>query len=482
MNKKKGLLIGDDVLGSSGVGSVLREIIIGTSKEFDWVQIAVAINHPNLGKRIDLSEDTNKHAEISNSSVIQYPCNGYGNLHLIRDIMKNEKPDFVFLMTDPRYYVDFWATLEHEIRTKIPIIYYNVWDNLPYPHYNKHFYESCDALYCISKQTENVVKEVLGKNNKFISYIPHGINPKYFYPVSSSNPEYLTLQSLKQQVFEGKEYEFVGIVNNRNIRRKCIPDILVSWKMFIDQLPKEAQEKCFLILKTSIIDNAGTDLKAVCEMLFGYDKDKKYNVKIIDQGLPVQGMNLLYNIADFSINLSSAEGWGLSFTEALMVGKPVIATVTGGMQDQMRFEDENGNWVEFNEHFSSNHINKYQNHGEWAFPIFPSARTLLGSPSTPYIFEDYIKYEDVVKQLNILWGIKLANPKKYNDICIKAREWVLSNESKMNSVEMCKSVIENTNNLLKMWKPKEKYNLMKVESLQSSKHYHSYNIQINENY
>jgi glycosyltransferase involved in cell wall biosynthesis len=54
---------------------------------------------------------------------------------------------------------------------------------------------------------------------------------------------------------------------------------------------------------------------------------------------------LLYNSADGVILLSSAEGWGLSLTESLLTGTPFIANVTGGMQDQMRFVDENGNWL-----------------------------------------------------------------------------------------------------------------------------------------
>ena len=50
-------------------------------------------------------------------------------------------------------------------------------------------------------------------------------------------------------------------------------------------------------------------------------------------------MSLLYNCADVTILLSSAEGWGLSLTESLLTGTPIIANVTGGMQDQMRFKD-----------------------------------------------------------------------------------------------------------------------------------------------
>jgi glycosyltransferase involved in cell wall biosynthesis len=55
-------------------------------------------------------------------------------------------------------------------------------------------------------------------------------------------------------------------------------------------------------------------------------------------------MNYLYNLADITVLPSNAEGWGLALTESMMAGTMIMATVTGGMQDQMRFEDENGNW------------------------------------------------------------------------------------------------------------------------------------------
>ena len=48
-------------------------------------------------------------------------------------------------------------------------------------------------------------------------------------------------------------------------------------------------------------------------------------------------------MSDAQILLTSNEGWGLTLTEAMLTGNPIIANVTGGMQDQMRFVDENGN-------------------------------------------------------------------------------------------------------------------------------------------
>ena len=81
-------------------------------------------------------------------------------------------------------------------------------------------------------------------------------------------------------------------------------------------------------------------------------------------------MNLLYNSADGVILLSSAEGWGLSLTEALLTGTPFIANVTGGMQDQMRFVNEKGEWIDFNSDFPSNHRGTYKECGKWALPVF----------------------------------------------------------------------------------------------------------------
>ena len=65
------------------------------------------------------------------------------------------------MITDPRYY-EWLFQNEGEFRRKMPIIYLNIWDDVPAPVYNKEFYESCDALLGISKQTVNINKMVLG--------------------------------------------------------------------------------------------------------------------------------------------------------------------------------------------------------------------------------------------------------------------------------------------------------------------------------
>jgi hypothetical protein len=55
--------------------------------------------------------------------------------------------------------------MERELRQKMPIAYLNIWDDVPYPMYNRAFYESCDLLMAISKQTYNINKWVMGPEN-----------------------------------------------------------------------------------------------------------------------------------------------------------------------------------------------------------------------------------------------------------------------------------------------------------------------------
>ena len=76
--RKKILLICDDIRAFSGVATVAKEIVLGTAHHFNWVNIAGAINHPDKGKRFDVSAETNKLANIDDSSIMIYPTEGYG--------------------------------------------------------------------------------------------------------------------------------------------------------------------------------------------------------------------------------------------------------------------------------------------------------------------------------------------------------------------------------------------------------------------
>ena len=472
--RKKILLLCDDIRMTSGISTMAREIVIGTAHRFNWVNIGGAITHPDKGKRFDLNDDTNNNTGIADASVYLYPVDGYGSPELIRQMMEIEKPDAIMMFTDPRYWIWLFQ-MEQEIRKHIPIIYLNIWDDLPYPMYNKAYYESCDTLFAISKQTENINHSVLGPElsaEKVIKYIPHGINEKMFFPVTTEHPEYLSLQEFKKQLYGEKNYDFNLLYNARNIRRKCVPDLMLAWKIFIDTLTEEQAKKCILTLHTQPVDDNGTDLPAVQQMLFG--NNSKYNIKFSTGKYPSNIMGLLYNLSDGVILISSNEGWGLSLTEGMICGKPIIATVTGGMQDQMRFEDENGEWIKFTEEFGSNHRGKYKKHGKWAYPVFPSNLSIVGSVPTPYIFDDRAEPFDIADQIMALYKTKMETPEIYKEQCEAAYEWVISDESMMTARKMSENVIDGIEETFAKWESRYAFELIKVEPLSQPKHFVKY--------
>jgi len=265
MKKKKILLFSDDMRMSSGVGTMSREMIVGTAHHFDWVQVGGAIKHPEQGQTFDLSKQINEERGIDNANVKVFPVNGYGSPEILRQMINQEKPDAVMIYTDPR----FWQWLyhmEHEIRQNIPIFYYNIWDDFPAPQYNESYYESCDLMMNISKQTYAIVDEVSKRKPRTdwdSTCIPHGINTKYFYPIRPLHEEYDEMIEMKKKIFniqDPDEIEFVLFYNNRNIRRKMTSDALLAFQEFRNRLPEEKKDKVAFLLHTQPVDENGTDL------------------------------------------------------------------------------------------------------------------------------------------------------------------------------------------------------------------------------
>src|SRR5210317_2367944 len=256
--KRKILLFSDDLRMSSGVGTMSREIVMGTLDKFDWVQVGGAIKHPDSGKIIDMNEAVRKETGIEDASLKVYPTDGYGNPNLLRQLMKTEKPDAIMIYTDPRFWIWLY-NMEHELRQEIPIFYYNIWDNYPYPRWNEPFYESCDLIMNISKQTHNIVQNVCQNKPRTdwdSTYIPHGINEKYFYPITEAD-ELIEMNKMKSELFQSKEIDFSMLYINRNIRRKMTSDTILAFKEFADKLPKEKRDRTAFILHTQPIDQNG---------------------------------------------------------------------------------------------------------------------------------------------------------------------------------------------------------------------------------
>jgi glycosyltransferase involved in cell wall biosynthesis len=470
--KKKILLMGDDFRLPSGIGTISKEIIFNTVQEFDWIQIGGAMQHPEAGNMFDLSAEVAKETGVTDASVKLIPYNGYGDRNVLFSVLNQEKPDAILHFTDPRYWMWLYQ-LEHEIKTtyNIPITYYSIWDDLPYPMWNAPFYGSCDMIMGISKQSDNIHREVLKQNgfgvinydendslpmdkkwNQVVTgYVPHGLNHNTFTPLSETDPARV---AMFKQLKTANDVDFVVMWNNRNIRRKQPGDVILAFKTFVDKLPADQKDRVALLMHTQPVDDNGTDLYAVWKTLAP-------NCKVIfsEQKLNAQDLNAMYNVADVVVNIGSNEGWGLSSTEAILSGTPIINNVTGGLQDQCGFVDDNDNWLCFDGEFATNHTGKFKNHGVWVKPVFPSNRSLQGSPTTPYIFDDRVKFEDVADAI-MYW---YSTPETLrNELGQAGRDWALTNG--LTAEQMGNKMISMFRNLFNMNKESRPfYTLTKVE-------------------
>ena len=463
MAKKKILLLSDDLRMHSGIATMSREFILGTLHHYDWAQIAGAIKHPDEGKIVDMKESLEKEKGMKDVYLRLYPVSGYGNQDILRQVMDLEKPDAILHYTDPRFW-EWLYQMEHEIRQEIPIFYYNIWDDLPYPMWNEPFYESCDVIMNISKQTHNIVQNVCQNKQRTdwdSTYIPHGINEDNFYPIDSNHKDYKNLTEYRKKVTNGKDYKFILFWNNRNIKRKLPGDVIMAYKQFCDMLPKEEADKCLLVMHTAPKDSNGTDLPEVVTKLCN-----EYDVIFSSQGIPDNELCYLYNIADVTINMASNEGFGLGTCEALMCGTPISVNVTGGLQDQCGFKYKGEfltykdySWVE-----SLHDAKKWKDNpdltwGEWAKPVWPANRSLQGSIPTPYIFDDRPNSEDFAVRLKEWYDMGDEERQRCGKL---GHEFVMSDDAMMSATAMSNLFIEHMDRGMEKWEPKRRFEMYEV--------------------
>jgi len=475
--RPKILLLSDDMFTTSGIATMSKTFVYGTVDRFNWVQLGAAINHSKEGQILDVSHQVAKETGIADASVKIYPSKGYGDPAKLRKLLEIEKPDAILHFTDPRFW-QWLYQMEHEIHNKykIPICYYAIWDNFPYPLWNKSSYASCDLIMGISKQSHlihNKVLEYAGvktfnlQNNPDLSeykpgdvitdYVPHGIDSSAYNIIDEQHPEYAEYTKFKGDFLEKHKTEFLVFWTNRNIRRKNVSDVILAFKLFVDSLPKSARKKVGLLLHTKPVDPNGTDLVAVKRMIA-----PDCNIIFSPGKIPTNHMNFFYNLADVTVNAASNEGFGLSSAESIMAGTPIINNTTGGLQDQMRFVDENGEWFTPNSKITSNHRGTYKECGEWAFPVYPSNISVQGSVATPYIFDDRLSSIDLAEKLKEVHKIPRDELKRRGKV---GREWLLTDEAGMSGHKMSDNIATGLQTILDVWKGGKRYEMFKVSEL-----------------
>jgi hypothetical protein len=456
MKKKKILLLSDDLRMHSGIATQSKEFVMGTLHKYDWVQLGGAVTHPEQGKIIDMSQAVTTDYGVKDAYLKIYPVSGYGNPEILRQLLEMENPDAIMHFTDPRFWIWLYE-MEHEIRQDIPIMYYNIWDDIPDPLYNANYYRSSDMLMSISKQTYGINKRILSKfgyEDWQTDYVPHGITNKRIFKIDDKGDT--KFREFEQQMGLDK-YKFKVLYLNRNIRRKSPGDVALAYKHMMDKLTPEQRKECCLVWHAAPSDENGTDMRAVCKTLLPdypilFTHDNHTNGAFNDEE-----MNFIFNSCDVYINMASNEGFGLGSCEMLHTGGVIVVNVTGGLQDQCGFKNEKGDYLTAEDYveLKSNHRGTYKEHGEWVKPVFPSNISCQGSPLTPYIFDDRCSWEDAGESLLEWYKAGTEERERCGEV---GRQFVLG-DGRMTGKHMSESFIKNIEATFENWKPREQYTL-----------------------
>ena len=383
MKKIKVFVISDNPLAPSGVAGQTRYMIEGLLKtgKFQFVCFGGAIKHHDY-KPIRTEE--------YGDDWIIYPVDGYGNQESVRSIIQTQKPDIMWIMTDPRFYPWLWE-IENEIRSVVPLIYYHVWDNFPPPKFNKNFYMSNDIVATISKLTDDIVRLVAPKVERI--RIPHTANTNIFKKMPTHEIEDFRKKNKLAFTKDGND-KFICFWNNRNARRKQSGTVMWWFSEFLDII---GRDNACLIMHTEPKDPNGQDLEVIMAETGMTDGEALLSVRKV----PLQELALLYNVADCTINIADAEGFGLATLESLSCETPIIVTMTGGLQEQVTDGEE-----------------------FFGIGIEPSSKAVIGSQDVPYIYEDRISKQDFLDGLLKLYNM---SSDERDELGRRGRQHVLKN-------------------------------------------------------
>ena len=430
--KIKILTISDHPLSPSGVGSQTKYFIVEMIKtgKFQFISLGGAIKHEDY-KPIKMEE--------FGDDWIIFPTDGYGNQDVVRSMIRTQRPDMLWFMTDPRFFPWLWE-IENEIRSLVPMVYYHVWDNYPYPVFNKPWYDSTDVVVTISKLTSDLVQTVSPTVEEH--YLPHAIPTEVFKKMDKSN-----VSHFRKEQFGIEDDHFLIFWNNRNARRKQSGSLIFWFNDFLKKLQKKhPAAKATLLMHTEPTDPNGQDLHAINNNLGLVNKE----VLISSQKVDLPNLAMIYNAADVTIGISDAEGFGLATFESMACETPIIITMTGGLQEQVTFVEKVTEEIMLKRNAKAKSITEYE-HG---IGLEPTSKAIIGSQEVPFIYEDRLSGNQVSDALLMMYEY---GPEKRAELGRAGAEHVEKNYNFTTFAKRWEEILLETHKKCGSWENRKNY-------------------------
>lgn len=321
--KKKILWYSDTPISTTGFGNVARNLIQRLGKEFDITVIGINSD----GNSYDKTEFP---CEIKPAFAFRpQNANGdvYGKDFLLEELQKGDF-DYFFTLQDT-FIIQAISERVKEIQ--------EIKQKQGRPNFKWVLYYPTD----MPLNPDWIIRSVM-LSDVPVSYNEYGIKEVLEY--SETIPELKTYRDRVKKIYHGssdtdfhvvekekvsewskkffngkvKDDDFLIVNVNRNQSRKDIARTLMIFNLFQKQVPNAKLYTHCLLQK----DKSSIDLLEVARRL-GLDKSKSWiyphpSLCTPGSGMPVGGLNMIYNRADVNMSTSLGEGWGLSCTEAML--------------------------------------------------------------------------------------------------------------------------------------------------------------------
>jgi glycosyltransferase involved in cell wall biosynthesis len=177
--------------------------------------------------------------------------------------------------------------------------------------------EFFDGLYTYTQYGKDMVSALRPDLKTRLQVVPHGNNHEDYYKLDADEAK-----AFRESYFGENAYKFIVGNVNRNQSRKDIPNTIFGFMEFWNSNPNS-----FLYLHMNPIDPMGWDLRTILRQTplvegkdYCFPSEEDYN-----KGADVKKMNGIYNSLDAFLTTTTGEGWGLTITEAMACGVPVVA-------------------------------------------------------------------------------------------------------------------------------------------------------------
>jgi len=268
------------------------------------------------------------------------PNDPHGMQMFLRTVAKNDY-DLVWILNDtyvmPPIAKDL-AQILHDKSTKqrkVPKIIYYFPVDCHVPKVATDFLRLVDVPVCYTHHGKAEALITLPELESKLLEVPHGVDTKAFHPLPKE-----VKNAAKQQLLKADPDTFIVINVNRNSTRKQIQYSLLAFREFKKRVPNSK-----MYIHTAVQDQGGDLMVAIGDLGLSPKDDIIFPVGYSPANpVPDETLNAIYNMGDLFLTTHLGEGWGLTVTEAMGAGTPVLVPCNTSMP-QIVGENQERGWM-----------------------------------------------------------------------------------------------------------------------------------------